>query len=95
MPVRTQKSYISIQALLQKHCLSHLSFLVAYPPVEFFTFQAQEIIPWLKDSAFGCYGASCVDIVPGDHAYCDPGTLALSNSIRDLIERTGSDGTPR
>lgn len=73
----------------------HLSLLVAYPPVEFFTFQAEEVVSGLQDAALGRYGASRVDVVPGDHTYCDPGTLALPDRVGDLIERTGSDGTPR
>lgn len=94
MPIRTKRNLKFLHALEQKPCFSHLAFLIAYPPVEFFPFQAEEIVSRLQDAAFGCYGAGCVDVVPGDHAYRDPGTLALFNSIRDLIERTGSDGTP-
>lgn len=89
MSVRILQEILKISLCVQHKSsgLSHLSFLIAYPPVEFFTFQAEEIISGLQDAAFGCYGTCCVDVVAGDHAYGDPGTLALFNSIRDLIER--------
>jgi len=56
---------------------SHLSSLIAYPEVELLALQTQEVLPRLQDATLGCYGASGVDVVAGDHAHSDACTLTL------------------
>lgn len=64
--------------------LTHLSLLVADPSVELLAFHAQELVSRLQDAALGGDGAGRVDVVPGYHAYRDPGTLTFLDGVRDL-----------
>lgn len=68
--------------------VAYLSLLVAYPPVEVLALQAQEVVTRLEDATLDGDGSGGVDVVPGDHAHCDPSTLALLNGVGDLRGRT-------
>ncbi len=70
--------------------MAHLSFLVAYPSVELFALQADEIVSGLQDATFGSDGSSCVDVVPSHHPHCDASTLALPDGFWDLKESGNS-----
>lgn len=63
---------------------AYLAFLVANPPVELLPLQAQEVLPRLDDATLDRDSPSRVDVVPGHHADCNAGTLAFSDSLRDL-----------
>lgn len=65
---------------------SYLAFLIADAPVEFFSLQAQEVLPWLDDATLGCDGPGRVDVVSSHHADCNASTLAFADSFRDLEE---------
>lgn len=64
--------------------MAHLSFFIAYPSVELFAFQADEVIAGLQDATFGGYGSSRIDVIPGHHPHRDASALALSYGIWDL-----------
>lgn len=63
---------------------AYLPLLIADPPVEFFAFQAQEVLPRVDNATLDGYGPGCVDIVTGDHADCDTCPLALADGFWDL-----------
>lgn len=69
---------------------TNLSFLIPDSSVEFLSFQAQEVLPWLDDATFGCNGSCRVDVVPCDHANCDSCTLAFPNSFWHLRDEVKS-----
>lgn len=63
---------------------SHFSFFVAYPPVELFALQADEVVAWLQDAALGGDGPGRVDVVASHHPHRDACALALPDGIWDL-----------
>lgn len=63
---------------------SHFSFFVAYPPVELFALQADEVVAGLQDAALGGDGPGRVDVVACHHPHRDACTLALPDGIWDL-----------
>lgn len=63
---------------------SHLSFFVAYPPVELFALQADEVVAGLQDAALGGDGPGRVDVVARHHPHRDACALALPDGIWDL-----------
>lgn len=67
--------------------MAHLSFLVAYPSVELFALQAEEVISGLEDAALGGDGSSRIDVIPGHHSHRDASTLAFPDSVWDLEGR--------
>lgn len=66
--------------------MAHLSFFIAYPSVELFALQADEVISRLEDATLGGDGSSRVDVVPSDHPHCDTSTLAFPDGVWDLRE---------
>lgn len=59
----------------------YLSLLVSDPPVELLPFEAQEVFSRVDDAALDGDGTRSVDVVPGDHAHGDPGSLALPDGF--------------
>lgn len=66
------------------HAHTYLPLLVADPPIEFFAFQAQEVLSRVDNATLDGNGPGCVDIVTGDHADCDTCPLALADGFWDL-----------
>lgn len=65
----------------------YLSLLVSDPPVELLPFEAQEVFSRVDDAALDGDGTRSVDVVPGDHAHGDPGSLALPDGFWHLREQ--------
>lgn len=66
---------------------AHLSLFVAYPSVELFPFQAQEVVSGQQDATLGGDGSGRVDVVPSHHSHRDASTLAFPDGFWDLVER--------
>lgn len=65
-------------------CFIYLSLLIPDPPVELLPLEAQEVLPGVDDATFDGDGTRSVDVVPGDHAHGDPGSLALPDGFWHL-----------
>lgn len=72
---------------------SHFSFFVAYPPVELFALQADEVVAGLQDAALGGDGPGRVDVVARHHPHRDACALALPDGIWDLEGGEGAGTT--
>lgn len=62
----------------------YLSLLISDPPVELLALEAEEVLPGVDDATFDGDGTRSVDVVPGDHAHGDPGSLALPDGFWHL-----------
>lgn len=62
----------------------HLSLLISDPPVELLPLEAEEVLSRVDDATFDGDGTRSVDVVPGDHAHGDPGSLALPDGFWHL-----------
>lgn len=71
---------------MQRSTPAYLSFFVAYPPVELFAFQADEVISRLQDAALCRDGPSCIDVIPRHHPHRNARALAFPDSFWDLGE---------
>lgn len=71
---------------------SYLSFLIADPPVELFSVDAEEVFTGVDDPTLDGDGPGRVDVVSRHHAHRDAGTLALQNGIRHLQQDTRTHG---
>lgn len=65
---------------------SNLSFLIADEPIEFLSFQAQEVLPREQDPTLGCNGTGCVDIITCHHPDSNTSTLALQDGLWHLLD---------
>lgn len=75
---------LQTEPLRWAHAHTYLPLLVADPPIEFFAFQAQEVLSRVDNATLDGNGPGCVDIVTGDHADCDTCPLALADGFWDL-----------
>lgn len=64
--------------------VQYLSLFIANPPVEFFPFDAQEVLSRVDDATFNGNGSGGVNVVTSDHSHCDASTLTFTNSFWHL-----------
>lgn len=60
---------------------THLALLVADKSVEFFAFQAQEVISRSQNATFGGDGPGCVDVITCHHSDSNASPFAFGNCI--------------
>lgn len=58
---------------------THLALLIADNSVEFFAFQAQEVVSRGQNATFGGDGPGCVDIITGHHSDSNASPSAFGN----------------
>lgn len=66
----------------------YLSFLVPDSPIEVLPFHTQEVVARTDDATLGSNGTRSVYVVTRHHTHSDACSLALFDSIWDLIGKT-------
>ena len=63
---------------------THVVIGISDESIELFSLEDEEVITWLDNTAFRCYGTSSVNIVTSDHSHSNACSLALFDGIGDL-----------